>query len=85
MEPNENFWAEILQDGDSGDRVFEGFTMEELAESEQRRMKKNIATAQLVCDLENEIVKCLRRHRAMKKKRFVRQSIHPKGHTVTRG
>ena len=55
MEPNEDFWAEIHQDGDSDDEVYEGFTIKELAESEQRRIKKDIATAQLVCDLENEI------------------------------
>ena len=41
--------AELLQDGDSDDEQFEGFTVEEeVAESERRHIKKDEETARII-------------------------------------
>ena len=54
MSADEDFWRELLQDGDSDDEAFEGFTVEELAESELRRIRKDVETARFIRDLEND-------------------------------
>ena len=54
MEADEYFQQELLQDGDSDDEVCEGFTVEEVAESELKRIRKEVELAQLIRDLENE-------------------------------
>ena len=39
MEADEDFWRELLQDGNSDDEQFEGFTVEELAKREDALKK----------------------------------------------
>ena len=52
MEADKDFWRELLQDGDSDDEVFKGFNVEEVAESELKRIRKEVELAQLIGDLE---------------------------------
>ena len=45
METNDDFWCELLQDGDSNDEAFTGFTVEEVAEYEIKRIRKSVESA----------------------------------------
>ena len=47
MESDEDFRRELLQDGDSND---EGYTVEEVAESELKQIRKEVEFAQLIRD-----------------------------------
>ena len=55
MEMSDDFLREILQDGGSDDEAFTGFSLEECSESERKRIKSDLETAQLIADLENDV------------------------------
>ena len=53
MDADANFGAELRVDNDSNDKVFEGFSLEEAAESERRKIFKDEETAGVIHALEN--------------------------------
>ena len=55
LDADANFWAEIMGDGASDDEDFEGFTIENVAESEWRRLTKDEETARVIRQLENSM------------------------------